>query len=177
MKKLAGALVLLVIAVGGWWYASPLWTLRQMREAATSGDADKISRYVDYPAVREDLKSEFRRSMMSEITKDQGNGFAMLGSAFALALIDPMIDAMVTPEGVEAMFDQAKRERLPDKGPKMPQASSDPIVDRIGFDEFIVRDSDPKKGSLVFQRAGLGWKLVGFEMPPEALANGSEVKI
>jgi hypothetical protein len=174
MKKLIGVLVLLAVAVGGWWYASPLWTLRQMRDAAQNGRAEKLSQYVDYPAVREDLKGEFRRTMMAEMAKEQDNGFGMLGSAFALALINPMIDAMVTPEGVEAMFDQAKRQQAPARGPQMPEASSNPIVDRDGFDQFAVRDKDPTKGSLVFKRYGLGWKLSGFDMPPNSLKNANE---
>jgi hypothetical protein len=168
MKKLVGVLVLVAIAVGAWWYVSPLWTLHEMREAAQNGDAQKLSEYVDYPALREDIKEELRRSMMSEMEKQQNNGFAMLGSAFALALIDPLIDAMVTPEVVEEMFDQAKRTRLPEKRPKLPQASSDPIIDRAGFDQFAVRDKDPTKGSLIFKRSGLSWKLSGFDMPPGA---------
>jgi hypothetical protein len=168
MKKLLVALVLLGIAIGTWWYASPLWTLHEMREAARTDDAEKLSEYVDYPALREDLKGELRRAMISEMTK-QNDGFAMLGSAFALALIDPLIDVMVTPEGVEAMFDNAKRARLSEKRPKLPEASSDPIVERQGFDQFAVRDKDPTKGSLIFRRHGLGWKLSGIDLPPGAL--------
>src|SRR4051794_4658195 len=98
MKKIVGVLILLAVAAGSWWYASPIWTLHQMREAARSNDAKKLSEYVDYPALREDLKGEFRRSMMSEMAKQQNEDLAMLGSAFALALIDPLIDAMVSPE-------------------------------------------------------------------------------
>jgi len=177
MRKLVSALIVIAIAVGGWWYASPLWTLRQMREAAQSGNSEQLSKYVDYPAVREDLKSEFRRAMLAEMATQSDNGFGALGSAFALALLNPMIDAMVTPEGVEAMFDQAKRKSVQENRPKMPEASSDPIVDREGFDQFIVRDKDPTKGSLVFKRSGLGWKLSGFDMPPGAFTRGNEVKL
>jgi hypothetical protein len=167
MRKIIAALIALMIAVGVWWYASPLWTLRQMREAAEQGDARKLSRYVDYPAVREDLKAEFRRAMMAEMIKGESNGFEALGSAFALAMIDPMIDAIVTPEGVEAMFSQERRAKAAaKKGPQLPEASGNPIIDREGFDRFVVRDKDPTKGSLIFERSGAGWKLSGLDMPP-----------
>ncbi|MES2137572.1 MAG: DUF2939 domain-containing protein [Pseudomonadota bacterium] len=169
MRKIIAVLILVAVAAGTWWYASPLWTLHQMREAGRSDDAEKLSEYVDYPAFREDLKGEFRRAMMSEMAKQRNDGLAMIGSAFALALIDPLIDAMVTPEGVAAMFDQAKRNRVSNKQPKLPDASNDPIIERKGFDEFDVKDKDPNKGALIFKRSGLGWKLSGIDIPPQAL--------
>jgi Protein of unknown function (DUF2939) len=175
MKRTVGALILLAIAAGTWWYASPLWTLHQMREAARNDDAQKLSEYVDYPALREDLKGDFRRAVTSEMTKQQNDGFAMIGSAFALALIDPLIDAMVTPEGVEAVFDQAKRNRVSGKQPKLPDVSNDPIVERKGFDEFSVSDKDPAKGSLIFKRSGLSWKLSGIHIPPRSLTGTKRV--
>lgn len=168
MRKVVIALVILVAAAGAWWYASPLWTLRQMRDAAQASDAEKLSAYVDYPAFREDLKGEMRRSMMSELTKrKQANGFETLGSMFAMALIDPMIDAMVTPEGVAAMLDQAKRAKVRTNRPQLPQAANQPIIERKSFDRFIVRDKDPTKASLTFERHGLGWKLSGVDIPPD----------
>lgn len=169
MKKIIGILILLAVAAGSWWYASPLWTLHQMREAARNDDAQKLSAYVDYPALRQSLKGELRRAMMSEMAKQQNDGLAMLGSAFALTLINPLVDAVVTPEGVEAMFDQAKRDRVSTKQAKLPDASNDPIVERKGFDEFDVRDKDPNKGSLIFKRSGLGWKLSGIDIPAQSL--------
>lgn len=169
MRKIVIVIAILVVAVGGWWYASPLWTLRQMREAAQAGDAEKLSNYVDYPALREDLKAEMRRSMLAELSKqNQANGFEAMGSMLALAIINPMIDAMVTPEGVEAMFNQAKRARAPTNRPQLPQAASDPIIERKSVDRFVVRDKDPTKASMTFSRHGLGWKLSGLDMPPDA---------
>jgi hypothetical protein len=177
MKKIVGVLVALCLAVGVWWYASPLWTLHEMRQAAKAGDAQKLSEYVDYPALRENLKSEFRRGMTNEMAKHADDGFAMFGSALALAVVNPVIDAMVTPEGVQAMFDQRKQlDRVAPAKAKMPAAPQDPIVDREGFSEFVVRDKDPTKGSLVFKRSGLGWKLSGIAMPPGTFGSGNEVK-
>lgn len=177
MRKIAAVLLAIAVIVGIWWYASPLWTLHQMREAATRGDADALSGYVDYPAVREDLKGEFRRAMFAEMQANQDNGFAAIGSAFALALIDPMIEAIVTPEGVEGMFDRKKRAEVPNGRAQLPDAASDPIIDRDGFDHFIVRDSDPAKGSMVFKRSGIGWRLSGFDMPPNALSKPDKTAV
>jgi hypothetical protein len=159
------AAVALLLIVGAWWYASPLWTLHEMQSAARKGDAKELSEYIDYPAVRESLKSQFRRQLLQEAAKSKEGGFAALGSAFALALVNPVLDATVTPEGMEAAF--AHRNLVPaEAGPKLPNTPSDPVVHREGLSHFTVSDKDPNKGSLLFERSGLGWKLVGFELPP-----------
>lgn len=169
MRKFLIAAVALVLAVGGWWYFSPYWTLHAMRSAAQRGDAKKLSEYVDYPAVREDLKGEFRRTVFNQAAAgNEKDGFAVLGSAFALAMIDPLVDAVVTPEGLEAAFARQQRAGQPAKGARLPAAPSDPVIDRQSFDRFTVRDKDPSKGALVFARSGLGWKLVGFDLPEKA---------
>lgn len=166
MRKIVFALIALVVAAGAWWYFSPYWTLRQIQSAARAGDAKKLSAYVDYPAVREDLKGDFRRMMLKEAaSRKQNDGFAAIGSAFALAMVDPVIDAMVTPEGVEAAFANRDKGKLEGRGGKLPDAPADPVIERDGLDAFKVRGKDPSKGALVFARSGLGWKLVGFDMP------------
>ena len=73
-----------------------------------SKDSGALSHYVDYEALRTDLKGDMRRSMMSEMGKQPDNPFGAIGMAIAMNLIDPMIEAMVTPEGVEAMFAQQR---------------------------------------------------------------------
>jgi hypothetical protein len=166
MRKFVIAAVAFLVAAGAWWYLSPYWTLRQMQSAAQKGDARKFSEYVDYPAVRQDLKGEFRRAILKEAAASKQNGgFAVLGSAFALALINPLIDTMVTPEGLEAAFAHRKQVAATGKVAKLPEAPADPLIERDGLERFTVHDKDPSKGSLVFARYGLGWKLVGFELP------------
>ncbi len=104
MKKIIVVIGVLVVAAGGWYYASPLWTLKAMRDAAVAKDGAALSHYVDYEALRTDLKGDMRRSMINEMGKQPQNPFGAIGMAIAMNLIDPMIEAMVTPEGVEALF-------------------------------------------------------------------------
>ncbi len=104
MKKIIVAIAVVMMAAGGWYYASPLWTLKAMRDAAAAKDSAALSAYVDYEALRTDLKGDMRRSMINEMGKQPENPFGAIGMAIAMNLIDPMIEAMVTPEGVEALF-------------------------------------------------------------------------
>lgn len=191
MKKILIAVAVVMIAAGGWYYASPLWTLKAMRDAAVAKDGAALSHYVDYEALRTDLKGDMRRSMIAEMTKQPENPFGAIGMAIAMNLIDPMIEEMVTPEGVEALFagqcdagdgqaaaPGAGSERTasggaasaapgsgPSARPSLASASpgDDPEIDRINLDEFRVRGGG-KDGELIFRRYGFGWKLAGVSL-------------
>ena len=167
----------LVAAAAGWWFASPWWTLKAMREAAAAHDERALSAHVDYPALREDMKGE----LMKQVSTD-GRGIAGLGkigAQIANAIAGPMIDAAVTPAGVEAMFraDDARAggeteapastgERLP----QLPEAKDRPLIERHGLGEFTVRGREAGSATLVFHRDGLGWRLAGIDLPPPTAA-------
>ncbi|MGZ2411907.1 DUF2939 family protein [Sphingomonas sp. F9_3S_D5_B_2] len=170
MRKVMAIVLVVVLAVGGWWYASPLWTLHELRAASEERNAAKVSRYVDYPALRQDLKGDLRRYITGQFAKSPvSEGGGKMGTAVALALLGPIVDSAVSPEGVAAMFARQKQlgARAGAKaGPVT--ASEDPIIERDGFDTFRVRDKDPAKGALVFRRSGLGWKLSAVDLPAPA---------
>jgi hypothetical protein len=169
IKKLGIAFVAIILAVGGWYYFSPRYTLHQMKTAAVAKDSEKLSRYVDYDALRADLKADLRRAMMKEMTKQPSNGWEALGSAIAMAIVDPMIDAMVSPEGVQAMFEQQKAKEAKQGKAALPTvaAGEDPIIERNGIDEFKVKGRDSESGAIVFKRAGFSWKMVAVELPEQ----------
>ncbi|HEU5068648.1 MAG TPA: DUF2939 domain-containing protein [Sphingomicrobium sp.] len=71
-KTAAAAVILLAVASGALWYfESPIWTLKRMRDAAQSRDADALNAYIDYPALRESLKAELMAQMMIAARKDK----------------------------------------------------------------------------------------------------------
>jgi hypothetical protein len=166
------AVAALVAAAAGWWFSSPWWTLKAMRAAAAAHDEPALSAHVDYPALREDMKGE----VMKQVTTD-GRGVAGLGSIgaqVANAIAGPMIDAVVTPRGVEAMFRaESAQEKVGRtavisgaKLPKLPSAKDQPIIERHGLSEFTVRGREAGSASLVFHRDGLRWRLAGIDLPP-----------
>jgi hypothetical protein len=161
MRKIIVAVLIVLIAAGAWWYASPIWTLRAMQNAAKAHDAARLSGYVDYPALREDLKGDLGAYVMRESAGAPQDGGAKLGAAIALAFLGPVVDAIVTPQGVAAMFAQQGKDAK-----AVPVTTGDhPVIERDGLDSFRVHGEDASKGSLVFRRAGLGWKLVGVDLP------------
>jgi len=160
----------LIIAAGVTWYlASPGWTLHQMKAAADANDPDALDSYIDYPALREDLKAEIAGQMMAEARKDKSD-LGSLALAIGNALAGPLVDRLVTPAGMRAAL-MAKRDQAQIKA--APQATSalhipdDPVIVRHGFSEFLVASKQHPNGGLVFKRHGLSWKLSGVDLSPE----------
>jgi hypothetical protein len=166
---------LLVVAATS--FASPWWTLNRLRAAVERHDAEGVSAEVDFPALRDSVKSQ----LFGSIARDAGtNAFAAIGQAFARAVADPLVDAIVSPAGVAAMVEHGKvsiakptrdagtpdAEPPRDKPPqhKPPQHKPHYALHYRGWRHFAVTAEDG--GSFVFRRAGLwSWKLAGIELP------------
>ncbi|MGB5156708.1 DUF2939 domain-containing protein [Desulfobacterium sp. N47] len=96
---------LTVIALGVCFYYTPHWALSNMKEAAENRDADRLSEYVDFPALKESLKANFNAMMATEVSNNMSdNPFGAFGAALAAAFINPMIDNLVTPESLAMMM-------------------------------------------------------------------------
>ncbi|MES2325763.1 MAG: DUF2939 domain-containing protein [Pseudomonadota bacterium] len=165
----AFAATALIIAAGALWYfESPVWTLHQMKAAADANDPDALSSYIDYPALRQDLKTEIRGQMMAEATKDR-SAFGRLGLAIGTELTAPVIDRLVTPAGMRAAH-TAKRVEAQTRAAAQPASAlrvpDDPVIVRRGFSEFLVASKRQPKSGLLFKRHGLSWKLSGVDLPP-----------
>lgn len=171
-----GAVAALLATISGWYYYTPYLAVKNMRVAAERNDSATLSRYINFPSVRDSLKASLNAWMLREVAKEQErNAFAALGAAFAVALVGPMIEAMVTPEAL-AMMMKGEKPSLEKIKPKATAASatSDPETETwMGyetFDQFIV--TTRKKGTtddpvaLVFHREGLvSWKLSAIRLP------------
>src|SRR5947209_7490551 len=132
-KTAAIILAALIIALGaGWYFLSPAWTLRGMRAAAEANDPDALNAYIDYPAVREDLKAEIMARLMTEAQKDT-SGFGGLGVALGSAMIGPMIDGMVSPAGVRAALIAKRNQHTSAKTPPGLALPDQPVIVRRSF--------------------------------------------
>ena len=166
----------LAIAATAWYYLSPGWTLRAMVEAAKANDEELFSSYVDYPALREDLSGEMRMRLQAAANRD-GNPEAQLGAAMGMALMKPLVDAMVSPQGMKIAFAALAKEEQEAANQAGAPASgagagggkprSMPKIERIGFSRFRVSGEESPGQGFVFERRGLGWKLVGIDLAPE----------
>jgi hypothetical protein len=167
-KIAAVVAALIVIAASGLWYfESPAWTLKGMKDAAQSNDADALNAYIDYPALRESLKAELMARMMTGARKDK-SGFGALEMAFGSAMIGPMIDGLVSPAGMRAALLESRQANTATAGPAASalHVPKQPVIVRRNFSEFVVTAKDQPHSGLVFKRHGLSWKLSGVELTP-----------
>lgn len=175
MRKgwIVAALALLLIGAGaGWYFESPAWTLKQMADAANARDAGRLSAYVDYPKLRETTKAQIKAAMAARLGSGHAHGFEAVGMMLGMAVADPMIDRMVTPDAIAAMFaaDKGRSDAAgaPAGKPFAVDASNAEIV-HDGLDRFRLHDRrrPGQDGDLVFERHGLGWKLAQIDVPAD----------
>lgn len=157
--------------------ASPYITLYQMKSAMQNSDGEAFSKHVDFPTLRENFKGQLMALMNKEMsTPDMtGNPMAALGQAMAVALINPMIDAMVSPAGMIAMMQSNKP--ISSFSGSSKSASQDTLtttpdfaVAYQGWDKIVVHNkiSGPEAGGFVFRRNGIwDWKLSGINLPKD----------
>ncbi|MXO73727.1 DUF2939 domain-containing protein [Altererythrobacter aerius] len=176
----AVAVVAIVLAGVAWYFASPAYAMSQLKSAAESGDAAALEDRIDFPKVRESLKTQLRAAMATELARPEmkDNPFGALGAMLAMGMVYGMVEGFVTPEGMSAMIAEGRMQRpgqSPAPAPADGAADRQPVdwtVDRDGFDRFTATPVTPDGGpapSLVFERDGLGWKLSGLELPAEGL--------
>lgn len=108
MKKFVYLAVGLIIILAIYLYASPYLALNNIKKAAQAGDADTLSEYIDFPSVKQGLKDQLNTQIMKEVTKEDADGFEALGPMLATAMIDKIVDGIVTPDGVAMMVQGQK---------------------------------------------------------------------
>ena len=169
VKIVIGTVIVLLL---GWYIASPYIALHQMRSAAENRDAEALSEHIDFPALKEDLKASFSAKMMTEAAKAPSDEpFAAAGSALAMAMIGPMIDAMVTPQAV-AMMMKSEKPSPANLAEQSSDSKREPNVSASyeGLNTFAVTVSEPDDQTssfkLIFKRHGFfNWKLTSAELP------------
>lgn len=173
MRKIyiIGGVVLVALAAvaGGWYYASPGLTVKAMVEAAKENDEAEFSSYVNYDALRADMKSELTKRLEEEAKRD-GSAEAKLGLAMGMAMMGPIVNSMVSPSGMKTAFANLAKEqdaaKGKDGGAQKGALPADPQIRRDGFNRFVVTGKDTPDSGLVFERQGLSWKLSGIDLPP-----------
>jgi hypothetical protein len=153
-------------------FASPWWTLHRLQSAVARHDADAVSDQVDFPALRDSVKSQILTSLGRDARQTgDDNPFAAIARGFATAIVNPLVDAVVSPAGIAAMVEHGKVSiAKPAQEPaasdaEPPQRKPHYALHYRDWDRFAVTADDG--GAFIFRRAGLwSWKLAGIELPP-----------
>ena len=117
---------------------SPYYAASSLKDAALAGDIDALEAGVDFPGVRDSLKSQMTVALTSEFQNDpkmKDNPFAGLGLMMMPAIIDKAVGAYVTPEGISALVKGAKPGAIAETETK---AEIDYETDYSGMNRFRV---------------------------------------
>lgn len=180
MGVAVGALALFGIA----WAAAPVLAAQALIRAAKAGDEGQIEKRVDFPSLRESLKSELNAELMARMSRDPrlaDSGLGGLGMMLAPMILSGAVDAVVTPRVVAHMVTTAEAPdptRRPAPEPATDDANGDDIHQAWGYrslNEFAVtltaRDQPDDHLALILERRGLfDWKLAAVDLQtgPEA---------
>jgi hypothetical protein len=172
MKRwLAGLAAVVLVLAGGWFRESPLLAMHNLKLSAQAGDRDALADEVDFPAVRESLKSQMKAAIAGKVAgdKDGSNALAALGAMFAMAVADQAIDAVISPDGIKTLVADGKVHVSGSLQTGDDGAPPHWVIERKGLDRFIAYPATTRPPRLVFRRVSLSWKLVDIELPPDAM--------
>ena len=187
MKKFLPWLVGLLVIFAIYLYASPYLVLNSIKNAAQQGDADKLSGYIDFPSVKQSMKDQVKAAMVEELAaSDEQDGFEALGTMLAAAMIDPLIDGLVTPDGVTLMLQAQKLDfdlnnDKPEDKPEVKNEDVDYKAGYLSFNRFkvqIIDANDPDESlDVIMHRDWLSWKVTRINFSLDSKDKKSNNKV
>lgn len=177
-KKVGLSLIAVLVLFGAWFYFTPHLTVHSIGLAVKAKDVEKLSNYVDFPALKENLKTSLKAELSEKMAGElQDNPYASLGITLVSAFINPMVDALVTPESLA----QLMRGQLPNNNNNIEHYDTTSDESQLGpatetsmsyesFDRFVVTITKTRAGSkpigFVLHRDGIfSWKLAEIHLP------------
>lgn len=185
MKRVTAAVIgagCATAVAAGYYLLSPYGTVVQCKDALVELNSERVSKCIDFPALRETLKSELSEKLEEHVRQHRefrDNPVAKLRIALLKPIVARVIDAYITPSGLRAAFELAKsnqsgkQARTTNEGEvaaanKSTELSKSLIKSSFGYQDLDrfqvtgVRD-DGSIVTLLFSRQGFAdWKLTGI---------------
>jgi Protein of unknown function (DUF2939) len=150
-------------------YYAPYLTINSIKNAAENRNADALSQSINFPALRTSIKENIKAQALKKITEDSGIQTSKTTSELVEKTVNPVVDKLITPEGIEqVMFD-----KIPEAKIDLTQLDRDLSKSNISmgyesFDRFVVHITDKanraKDVSLILKRDWLAWKLAEIDI-------------
>lgn len=156
---------LVLLAACGFAFGPAYVTAADTLAAAARGDEAALARTVDFEALQADVSGDFREALDARFA---AQGLEGPMADVAAALLEPLSDAaaaaLASPEGLIAAAEEAQAPASGALGYAVAKGRP------VGLSRFTLDLDDAAEPTrLVFTRAGLGWRLTGLDLPPDAL--------
>jgi Protein of unknown function (DUF2939) len=167
---IAGAVSTAIVASGvvGAYYA-PYLTVNSIKNAAENRNADALSQSINFPDLRTNIKATIKAQALKKIAEDSNAQSPKITSQLVEKAVNPVVDKLVTPEGIERiMFDKIPEAKIDLAQLDKDLAKSNITMGYESFDRFVVHITDKvnraKNVSLILKRNGLAWKLSAIDI-------------
>lgn len=169
LKRLIKPAIVAGVALLIFVIAGPFLTLHAIKNGAQQGDTEKLSRNIDFPRLRQNLKDQLKAQMASTMTEEAvENPFVVMFSGFANSMVDGLVDSAVTPYGIKKML-QGQRPTPGQKG--QPDSGSTEMLQNANYSitstsRFVATIGEPESEiKLILHRRNLSWVLTNIELP------------
>jgi Protein of unknown function (DUF2939) len=158
-----------VALAGGGVYYAPYLTIDNLKNATANRNTDALSDSIDFPSLRMSIKENVKAQVLKQMAGAEAPTAAKMTPAQVEKTIDPVVDKLVTPEGLERLInDKIPEAKIDLSNLDRDINKSDLTMGYESFDRFVVRITDKvdrsKNVSLILKRSGLGWKLAGIDI-------------
>lgn len=103
------ALLVLLVAAGIYSYLSPQLTLKSIRDAGQARDTERLRDLIDFDSVKTGLKKDIKAKIDASAAEElKDNPFAEIGVALAGSIIDPIVDALVSPSAIARAISEGR---------------------------------------------------------------------
>jgi hypothetical protein len=149
-----------------WFIAAPWIALGGMKQAIQERDADRLAEYVDFPSVRQSLKDQLNAVITDSLAdSSEDNPMTALGVALGGAMVDRMVESLVTPDGLARIYEG--KSPLPMEAGTGADATQP--IGEVGYeswDKFVVDIGEGgNQVNLILRQRGLGWALTAINLP------------
>ena len=167
MKIGLGIAVAVVLAMLAWLLIAPALSAQELQRALRDNDTPAIQNVVNFPALRENLRGTLGANFAGQGSKATLEPGAVFGAALAGLMMGPIVDALVTPAGLSALFKGGAGTFTGQAAQNIRVSSGLQALNRY---TIILTDLDNPANvvTLVLMPNGLQWQLTGIGFPAGA---------
>jgi hypothetical protein len=175
-----------VLLAAVFWLAWPYWTLYSFIMAVRAGDPVAIEKHVSWVEVRQGLKDDFNAAFAKSIAEDdelKDNPFSGLAIALGPAVVNNVVDTIVTPQGLAALVTNTRPTTTQTEVDQTAQhdsteATTQPALHHLrwaffnGPNSFLVVFGGDDQGEpvrIVLKLRDFGWKITRIFVPLDEL--------
>ena len=194
MKRWLAVLFFILSAFLAWVQLGPIRTVWGIQACIRNGEAERLGQYIDFPAIRSDLKGQIRSKIEASQLVDSEDPMRFLMAQLSTQFTDTLVDGFLNPETIASVVNAPMRESsqvssddegmgesegLGGGGLDLEAIRSNPYTQAVlnrcfsllswtQFELVIENEgSDYNQAQVLFERRGLdlNWKITQFTLP------------